>query len=142
MKSRRSTSRLWGVDAEEPPLNLTPLIDVVFVVLIIFILVAPMLEVDKVQLASGPARQNTEAPNQSPLSLHVQENDTIWMGSFQVLPENLPHLLMQEKQKHPNAPLQLFHDKKATFGTYQLIKNAAENAGFEELDVILKPGSS
>ena len=40
-------------DDEEPLINLTPLIDVVFVVLIMFIVIAPMLEVERVELASA-----------------------------------------------------------------------------------------
>lgn len=140
MKSKRSISHTFGGE-EESLLNLTPLIDVVFVVLIIFILIAPMLDVDKVQLASGHTKENTEPPKTSPLTIHVQENNSIWMGTKQILPEELTALLVSEKLKHPHQALQLFQDKKAFFGTYQLIKNAAEAAGFDELDVILKPGS-
>ncbi|MBM3184115.1 MAG: hypothetical protein FJZ64_02270, partial [Chlamydiae bacterium] len=41
---------------EEPLVNLTPLIDVVFVVLISFMLIAPILDIDSLTLApSGPS---------------------------------------------------------------------------------------
>ena len=39
------------ISSEENLVNLTPLIDVVFVVLILFILIAPMVEADRVQLS-------------------------------------------------------------------------------------------
>ena len=48
MRSRRPLFN-HSSSEDESLLNLTPLIDVVFVVLIIFILIAPMLDVDKVQ---------------------------------------------------------------------------------------------
>ena len=41
--------------------------------------------------------------------------------------------------KFPEARPQVFHDKKAEFGTYQAVKNAAEEAGFSHIDIILKP---
>ncbi len=55
-KSRRLSSLSHS---EEASINLTPLIDVVFVVLIIFILIAPMLELDRIQLASFRAKRGS-----------------------------------------------------------------------------------
>ena len=54
-------------DIEEPQINLTPLIDVVFVILIMFILIAPILELDRIDLAdAGGSQLNT--------SVEVHEN--------------------------------------------------------------------
>ena len=130
-----------SVDEASP--NLTPLIDVVFVVLIMFIIIAPMLEIDKVKLADAPARgqnQPTSVQKASPITIHVRSDDSIWFNATQVRPEALLPLLKSARNKAPNRTPQLFQDKKASFGTYQVIKNAVELAGFEELDVILQPG--
>ena len=128
---------------EESLLNLTPLIDVVFVVLIIFILIAPMLETDKVELATGP-KDSKEAltPEASPITLYVKEDNSIWIHTKKVTPEELYPILLQEKKRYPHKTPQLFHDKKAQFGTYQTVKNTLEMAGFKELDLVLQPGSS
>ncbi|MBM3198026.1 MAG: biopolymer transporter ExbD [Chlamydiae bacterium] len=143
MRSRRFLSSRAAQESDEPLVNLTPLIDVVFVVLIIFILIAPMLDVDKVQLASAP--QPNEHTNstleESPITLHVREDNSIWFHKKKLSVEQLYPLLIQEKQRHPRVIPQLFHDKRASFGTYQSIKNAMESAGFTELDVILEPNS-
>lgn len=120
-------------------IELTPLIDVVFVVLIMFILIAPILEVDNVKLARAPAREQTEATNMSSLTIHVHENDTIWINKKLVTPESLFPVLKALKSKNPKLTPQLFHDRKAHFGTYQIVKNAVEEAGFDELDVVLEP---
>ncbi len=142
MKKRHSISTRWQSDEEESLLNLTPLIDVVFVVLIIFILIAPMLEIDKIQLAPSVTKKETTTPESSPITIQVKEDNSIWIQKKKVSPEDLLAVLIQEKQKYPNKIPQLFHDKKAQFGTYQTIKNTVEIAGFQELDVILQPGSS
>ncbi len=128
---------------EDSLLNLTPLIDVVFVVLIIFILIAPMLETDKIELAFSHANQKKESSSleTSPITIHVREDNSIWINKKKTSATELLPLLRHAKEKHPSRIPQLFHDKKASFGTYQTIKNAVENAGFEELDVILQPGS-
>ena len=46
---------------------------------------------------------------------------------------------MSLKKNHPREIPRVFQDKNATFGTYQTVKNAVEAAGFEEMDIILKP---
>lgn len=141
-KHRVLSYQLQGGD-EEPLLNLTPLIDVVFVVLILFILIAPMLETDKVQLAAAATTENKEkksTPEAGPLAIYVHSDNSIWVRSKKITTEQLLTLLKQERTTHPNQTPQLFQDKKAQFGIYQQIKNAVEMAGFEELDVILEPG--
>lgn len=126
----------------EPVINLTPLIDVVFVILIMFIVIAPLLELDKVELAEGPSSVGAStiaAQETSPISIHVKSDDSIWFNNQRVTASELPELLREAKARYPNATPQLFHDRYARFGTYQSVKNAAEAAGFQNLEIILKP---
>jgi biopolymer transport protein ExbD len=136
-------SSLKDNSSEENHLNLTPLIDVVFVVLIMFIIIAPMLELDRVQLASAAHRDTKEmaiVQENSPVAIHVHEDNMIWFQNKIVSEKELIQLLKEAKRTYPQKTPQLFHDKKAHFGTYQTVKNAVEIAGFEQLDVILQPG--
>ncbi len=140
-KNRLSSSR--ATDSDEIHINLTPLIDVVFVVLIMFIIVAPMLELDRVQLATAAQKENKElaiVQENAPITIHVHEDDSIWFNKQLVSEQQLLLLLKEAKKRHAGQIPQLFHDKKAHFGTYQTVKNAIEQAGFEQLDVILQPG--
>jgi biopolymer transport protein ExbD len=129
--------------SEENQINLTPLIDVVFVVLMMFIIIAPMLELDRVQLASAAQRDTKEiaiVQENSPVAIHVHEDNSIWINNCIVSEKELIQVLKQAKRSYSQKIPQLFHDKKAHFGTYQTVKNAVEIAGFEQLDVILQPG--
>jgi biopolymer transport protein ExbD len=126
-------------DAE---INLTPLIDVCFVILIMFIVVAPLLEMERVELAYGPPldqKSVVAAQEKSPLVIYVYADDSVVINKQSVTFAQLKHILAATKQKSPQAKPQLFHDRNAKFGTYQAIKNAIEGAGFTEMDVILKP---
>ena len=143
MVRQRRLSALRGDSYEETHINLTPLIDVVFVVLIMFILIAPMLELDRIQLAAAAVRDSKEmavVQESCPVAIHVQENNTILFNHKMVTEKELIQALKQAKRAHPHKIPQLFHDKKAHFGTYQTVKNAVEIAGFEQLDIILQPG--
>lgn len=133
--------RTIPAEHEEATINLTPLIDVVFVVLIIFILIAPMLELDRVELATGAATPNKHSATSenSTLSIHVHADNTIWFHGKCVTTEQLTELLKQARRQGNHRIPQLFQDKRAAFGTYQNVKNSIEMAGFEQVDVILKP---
>lgn len=127
---------------EEPTINLTPLIDVVFVILIMFILVAPLLQLDKVRLAEGPEIAFKEASSvreSSPIAIHVRRDNTIWLKERSIAKEEIRPALSSLKLAHPGAIPQLFLDQEASFGTYQAVKNGVEEAGFQEMDILLTP---
>jgi biopolymer transport protein ExbD len=139
MRQKRHIS-CQQLSSEENLVNLTPLIDVVFVVLILFILIAPMVEADRVQLSfisselTHPIHENTVA------AIYVHEDNSIWINRQRISEKQLLSYLKDLHKKQGNIPVQLFHDKRAQFGIYQSVKNAAELAGFEQLDVIVKSG--
>lgn len=126
---------------EEPTVNLTPLIDVVFVILIMFIVIAPLLELDRIELADAALKKSDSVTVQdaSPIALHVRRDNGIWSREQLISLDRLAGHLREAKKQYPTARLQVFHDKQAHFGTYQSIKNAAEEAGFSSMDIVLKP---
>jgi len=127
---------------EDPHINLTPLIDVVFVILILFMVIAPLLHVDTVHLAkSGNKAKPETSQGEHTLTIHVNKQNEISCNTHPVSLEHLPILLRKNYALNPTVTPKLFHDKEAHFGTYQAVKNAVELAGFAELDVILEPGS-
>lgn len=127
---------------EEPTINLTPLIDVVFVILIMFILIAPLLELDSIKLAEAPTSPNDHTlsvQERSPISIHVRQDNMVLLNQQPIAIGALSAKLKELKTQYPKAKPQLFHDKRAHFGTYQSVKNAAEEAGFDQMDIILNP---
>lgn len=140
--ARKSLGRNPPSHVEEPTINLTSLIDIVFVILIMFILVAPMLELDRVELADAPKKKSQDVidiKEQSSIMLHVRQDNSVLLNNRMIPLDELPVALQQAKERYPGAKPQVFHDRRATFGTYQAVKNAMEAAGFEEMDIILRP---
>lgn len=126
---------------EEPAINLTPLIDVVFVILIMFILIAPLLEFEGIDLAqaSQAPQESLQLQKNSPIAIQVRKDNTLLLNNQKVALSQLPDHLNNLKKKFPEAHPQIFHDKKAYFGTYQQVKNAVEEAGFESMEIVLNP---
>lgn len=140
---KRSLSLLKTELDDDANVNLTPLIDVVFVVLIMFILVAPLVEIDRIHLAgAGPEKKSdmTSFHENGEIKIHVYKDNTVWLNGVPVELPELTRELSQLFHLNPTISPQIFHDREAYFGTYQSVKNAAETAGFQSLDVILKSG--
>ncbi|MDF2549441.1 MAG: hypothetical protein K0S07_508 [Chlamydiales bacterium] len=124
---------------EEPQINLTPMIDVSFVVLIMFIVIAPILEFEKVDLAQRGGVEKVSSFKDSGISIVITADNRILYHQKNVSLNELFLLLKEAHQKNPNGVPCLFPDRKAPFGTYQAIKNSVEMAGFAEMQVVLEP---
>lgn len=125
---------------EQPTINLTPLVDVVFVVLIMFIVIAPLLEIDRVELPSAPALPEAVSfQESSSLQIVVKKDNTVWIDQVQIPLPHLPERLKTWRRTHEEATPQVLQDKHSSFGTYQEVKNALEWAGFETMDVVVAP---
>lgn len=127
---------------EDNNVNLTPLIDVVFVVLIMFILVAPLLEKEEVELTSSSLstkKEKISSLGDATTKIYVKKDNTILLGGSPIALSQLAAALKTEKKSHAERRLQVFHDRQAYFETYQAVKKAAEEGGFEEMDIMLSP---
>src|ERR1700687_3895301 len=112
MRSRKRSDS----DSDEATINLTPLIDVVFVVLIMFIIVAPLLEIDRIELASSlkkEEKKSVQTQDNHPLTIHVRVDNSIWLNSKKVEESRLPSILRECHQRNPRQIPQVFHDRKA-----------------------------
>lgn len=121
-------------------INLTPLLDVLFVVLIMFILVAPLLDVDKIALAEGgeTKEEHRGANLGKPIKIYLHSDNTIYLGKHPLNFHELEVAIKELRNLYPNETPELYPDKNAAFGSYQKIKNLLEEAGFKQLDIILK----
>jgi biopolymer transport protein ExbD len=135
----RRRNRTASTSLEEPLINLTPLIDVVFVVLIMFIVVARLVEFEEVDLAPGMGKDTGQRDAKHQIIITVRADDTILLNRQPVPLNTLQGQLARLHAQLPNERPLLVHDKAARFGTYQVVKNAAQDAGFGELDLVLSP---
>ncbi len=123
---------------EEPNINLMPLIDVVFVVLVMFIVIAPMMNVDRIDLAEG---MSTVKQNQidSTIVVQVGADNSYHLNQRSVSLKELSRLLVEAKKAYPEAIPQVMPDKNASFQAYENVRTASKKAGFECIDVNLNP---
>ena len=117
-------------------INLTPLLDVLFVVLVMFILITPLIQTDNIELTKAPKEcSQAGSKEHQGLKILVDNNNDIWVQKKKLTYRELQ--LIASKLTH-HKTLQLYCDKRASFGTFQRIKMMMQEAGFSELQVVLE----
>ncbi len=119
-------------------INVTPLVDVMLVLLIIFMVTAPMmthgLEVALPETTAKALRQQEE-----PLIVTVDKDGVIYLGKVRVnsalLKQQLGAMAAGEKKR----PVYLRADKTVTYGLIVAIMTDIKQAGFEKLGMITQP---
>jgi biopolymer transport protein ExbD len=96
------TNHGLGREGFKADINVTPLVDVVLVLLIIFMVVTPMLSRGKaVKLPIAVAADGGEA-SQSTIVLTVSADKTLWLETKRIVPADLPGLLQARMAEDPN----------------------------------------
>ena len=128
------------INEESSELNMTPLLDVLFVLLVLFILIAPLLKVDRIQLVSSlQEAKNIKTANfrtQSSLVIEVDKNNQVWVNEKKIKIEELSKVIQSMKISKGTIPI-LLQDKKSEFGYFETIKMILESLEFQQLDIIL-----
>lgn len=134
--SRRMPPSRDDLSFDEPLINLTALIDVIFVLLITFMILAPILNVEHVELAQKGASTKTKA-HQAVLSIFIKADDRLVFEGKELSFVELKTCL-QKKSYNKEVIPQVLVDQKSHFGLYQNVKNLLEDCGFSEMDLVLK----
>jgi biopolymer transport protein ExbD len=115
-------------------INVTPLVDVMLVLVIIFIITAPLLTHGiKIDLPKASSTANPEKPETVTLSLDA--NGKIFWNDQAVSDEQLPAMMAEAAKKQPQPELHLRADRETRYE----IMSAARNAGLSKLGFVTDP---
>ena len=112
-----------------PDINVTPLVDVVLVLLIIFMVITPKMEPGKdVDL---PKAKNVDAKTsvkQTPLIVSVTKTGEVWVDDDQ--PAELVAALKKVHDEQPDRRIVVKGDKAVRYGDVMKVFKQCQNAGF------------
>jgi biopolymer transport protein TolR len=118
-------------------INVTPLVDVMLVLLVIFMITAPLLATGlRVEL---PEVKATESPlKDTKLVVSVKEDGSIWF-----LEKDVTSRIEEELIRHPRVQVEkelyIRADKNARYGVVARVVAAARRAGVEGLNLLVQP---
>ena len=119
-------------------INVTPLVDVMLVLLIIFMVTAPMMtqgvDVDLPETTTTPLRQKED-----PLVVAIDQKGVIYLNKIKLDQTLLKQQLTAKAKIDHQKPIFLKADKKVPYGLVVSVMADIKEAGFSKLGMITKP---
>ena len=132
-----SFGRLERRQGSEPmsEINVTPMVDVMLVLLVIFILTAPLLASSiKLDLPKTDAAKSGAAP--AFVTLVVDKTGQIFLNDKPVAADALRTSLAQTAAQNPDAEVQLRADETVPYGRVVEVMGAAQKAGLNRIGFV------
>jgi biopolymer transport protein TolR len=120
-------------------INVTPLVDVMLVLLIIFMVTAPMITSSvNVNLPQANAKP---APNSSkPITVSVNAQGQVFLNNSAVDLDNLAATLQAASQNNPDQDLFVRGDKNVDYGVMMQVMATITQGGFTKVHLLTDPG--
>ena len=118
-------------------INIIPLVDVVLVLLIIFMITAPLLY-RGMDIKLPQAATNTIKPEERKV-LTVEKNQTVFLDKEEIGLARLEEKLRALKGGSPEVSLYLRADRDVPYGTVVQVMDMIKRAGIDKLGIVTEP---
>ena len=120
-------------------INVTPLVDVMLVLLIIFMISAPLLTAGvPVELPKTEAGAMQDQPE--PLTVSIRADGSIFLGETQVAYSELTPRMRQQAGPDTAKPVYVRADGRASYETVAQVMAALSTSGFTSINLVTDTG--
>ena len=119
---------------EEAEINMTPMLDIVFIMLIFFIVTAAFVKEAGVQVNRPEAIHSFQKPRTSIL-IAVTETDQVWINRRRVEIKALRMIIEKLHSENPRGTIVIQADQRAKAGLTLEVMNAIKQAGIQDITV-------
>jgi biopolymer transport protein ExbD len=126
--------KIWSPDEADPEFELTPMIDVVFLLIAFFMTLMSFISAELIQLELPSAEQASipeDAGERQYIS--VTKDGDLYIGAARVEYDTLPSVLAAMKQKVPTLKLYLRADGVAQHRYINMVMDSCAKAGIYDL---------
>jgi len=115
-------------EEEENEINLTPMLDVVFIMLIFFIVTASFIKEAGIDV-NRPDAPTAERQEDANILVAISANDEIWIDRRMVDPRAVRANIERLHAENPKGSVVIQADKRSTNETLVIVMDAARQAG-------------
>ena len=118
-------------------INITPFVDVVLVLLIIFMMTAPVLESGiEVEL---PKTKTVRSVVSEKLVVTIDKKQTIYVGNNPVNINKLGTALLKRREQASETPVFIRADRSVPFGAFAQVIDALREANLTNVNIVTEP---
>jgi biopolymer transport protein ExbD len=125
MRKKRGT---FAVEEEENEINLTPMLDVVFIMLIFFIVTATFIKEAGIQV-ERPDAVTAESQDDAAILIAISPTDEIWIDRKERDPRTVRSVIERLHAENPKGSIVIQADEGSTHETLVIVMEAAKAAG-------------
>jgi biopolymer transport protein ExbD/biopolymer transport protein TolR len=118
-------------------INITPLVDVVLVLLVIFMLTAPVLQ-SGIQV-SVPHTKTVREITQQRTVVTIDKDQQVYLNDKLVNLNDLPDLLRSQNTDTTHTTVYLRADAKVSWGAIATVMDAVKSSGITNVSVVTQP---
>ena len=119
-------------------INVTPMVDVMLVLLIIFMVTAPMLQTG-VDVNLPQAKAQTIPDDEGKLILTVTKDKRVFLGKLQIPWDDVEKALKNNAKLNADHELYLHADRDLPYGEVVKVMAAVKQAGVDKLGMVTDP---
>jgi biopolymer transport protein ExbD/biopolymer transport protein TolR len=118
-------------------INITPLVDVVLVLLVIFMLTAPVLQ-SGIDVAVPKTRTVREATEQHEV-ITIDRDQRVFLGDHPINVNEIPERLHNPNVDPSKQIIYLRADERVPFGAFASVMDAVKQAGITNVSIVTQP---
>jgi biopolymer transport protein ExbD/biopolymer transport protein TolR len=118
-------------------INITPLVDVVLVLLVIFMITAPVLQ-SGIEVAVPKTRTVREITEQR-VVVTIDKDQQVFLGDVPVNVHDLAQKLHQGGVDPAHQVIYLRSDERVPFGAFATVMDAVKQAGITNISIVTQP---
>ncbi len=121
-------------------INVTPMVDVMLVLLIIFMVTAPLMATGiKVNLPESNVSQLEDEKKEEPLQVLVDKGGQLYIQKTKVTMQQLGAKLGEVTKQNKDTQIYVKGDKDVPYGTVIMAISAINEAGYSKVGLVTQP---
>ena len=135
--AERRTIGNFNADEEENEINLTPMLDVVFIMLIFFIVTASFIKEAGINV-DRPEAFTWEKQEEAAILVAISAADEIWIDRHKVDPSGVRAAIERLHLENPKGSLVIQADEESTNASLVVVMQAANKVGISNVAISTK----
>lgn len=131
------TNKTGRTETSMSEINVTPFVDVVLVLLIIFMLTAPVLQ-SGIEV-SVPKTRTVKAISEERLVITITKSQEVYLGNDHVNLNELGNLLHKKIRDPRGQSVYVRADQDVAFGAFATVMSTVKQAGITNVSIVTEP---